>query len=381
VDPLRDALVAELAMLRDQSPFKSFSIEFAARVGEWPPDLPYRDWSVFAFLEKVSDPDGAKHPEGRSGHRGQTPLPQRLCCRGIADISVLADSRYSAISLDSPVRDPYSAPSAVTDPMASSKADGNTDPDESAGFAPADEDPELEGISLEELGQAYAEAMAQVSGPAYGRYDSETESLSAADFADAVESEQDSTSEATAGTADMERDDAIPTPGAIIEAALFIGNPENRGITEAELAALMRDVTPEDVSDYVDRLNESYQSHGQAFRIHRDEDGLRLGVAPDMEIVRRAFYGKIRETRLSQPAIEVLSLVAYQPGITADKVETQRGKESGSLLSQLVRRRLLEQRRVIPEGATKPVSTYYPTERFMQLFGLQSLDDLPQVEG
>jgi len=43
----------------------------------------YRDWLAFAFSEKVSDPDGAQHPEGRSGHRGQTPFPQLLCCRGI----------------------------------------------------------------------------------------------------------------------------------------------------------------------------------------------------------------------------------------------------------------------------------------------------------
>jgi len=43
----------------------------------------YRDWSAFAFSEKVSDPDGAQHPEGRFGHRGQTPFPQHLSCRGI----------------------------------------------------------------------------------------------------------------------------------------------------------------------------------------------------------------------------------------------------------------------------------------------------------
>jgi len=36
----------------------------------------YRDWSVFALSEKVSDPAGAKHPETRCGHRGQTPFPQ-----------------------------------------------------------------------------------------------------------------------------------------------------------------------------------------------------------------------------------------------------------------------------------------------------------------
>jgi segregation and condensation protein B len=247
---------------------------------------------------------------------------------------------------------------------------------------PAGDDSDWGEISLEELGQAYADAMAEVAG--IDGSDEETlaadETVPAELTVDEAFDDIDQDSDGSPQDVD-EVDDAIPTPAAIIEAALFIGNPENRGITEAELAALMRDVTAEDVSEYVDRLNESYIANDQAFRIHRDEDGLRLGVAPDMEVVRRAFYGKIRETRLSQPAIEVLSLVAYQPGITGEKVQDQRGKESASLLSQLVRRRLLEQRRVPVEGTKKTTPTYHPTERFLQLFGLQSLDDLPQVEG
>jgi len=245
----------------------------------------------------------------------------------------------------------------------------------------ADDEADWGEISLEELGQAYAEAMAaEVVGttvPLAGADAGAGPESEALDDSAIVDNDQDSPDSPQAD----DHEDEIPTPVAIIEAALFIGNPENRGIAESELAALMRDVTAEDVSEYVDQLNESYITHGQAFRIHRDEDGLRLGVAPDMEVVRRAFYGKIRETRLSQPAIEVLSLVAYQPGITGEKVQDQRGKESSSLLSQLVRRRLLEQRRVAVEGTKKTTATYHPTERFLQLFGLQSLDDLPQVEG
>lgn len=238
--------------------------------------------------------------------------------------------------------------------------------------SPAEGDQDWDGISLEELGAAYAEAIAQSDDALQSPEQPDEQTAEAA---------PDSPAEADSLVAEHDEDnDAVPTPTAIIEAALFIGNPDGRAMSEAELAALMRGVTAEDVSCYVDRLNEGYQANGQAFRIHRDEDGLRMGVAPDMEIVRRAFYGKIRETRLSQPAIEVLSLVAYQPGISADKVQDQRGKESASLLSQLVRRRLLEQRRVVPEGGKRPVATYHPTERFLQLFGLDSLDDLPQVE-
>ncbi len=242
-----------------------------------------------------------------------------------------------------------------------------------------EDDQDWDGISLEELGQAYAEAFAaQSDEPDLSEPSEASLHLAADDPTTEVESDQPA--EPEQDDAWHDQTDAVPTPLAIIEAALFIGHPEGKAMTESELATLMRGVTADDVSQYVDRLNEGYQQHGQALRIHRDEDGLRMGVAPDMEVVRRAFYGKIRETRLSQPAIEVLSLVAYQPGITAEKVQDQRGKESGSLLSQLVRRRLLEQRRHVPEGATRPVVTYYPTERFLQLFSLDSLDDLPQVE-
>jgi len=43
----------------------------------------YHDWLALAFLEKVSDPNGAKHPKGRSGHWGQTPFPLYPIARGL----------------------------------------------------------------------------------------------------------------------------------------------------------------------------------------------------------------------------------------------------------------------------------------------------------
>jgi len=161
---------------------------------------------------------------------------------------------------------------------------------------------------------------------------------------------------------------------------LFIGHADGRAIQESELAALMRGVTVKDVFEEIDRLNEGYKQNDQAFRIHRDGDTVTLGVAPDLETVRRAFYGKVREATLSQGAIEVLSLVAYQPGVTVEKIDRQRNKESASLLSQLVRRRLLEQRRVVNPNGKRAAPTYFPTERFLRLFNLESLADLPRIE-
>jgi segregation and condensation protein B len=292
------------------------------------------------------------------------------------------------------------------------RTDQNQEPPQPAP-PPSDDDEAFEGLSLEELGQAYADAIAKADAEARAeaeawttknhRPSAEPASSPASSPAPTITSptprEPSPTErlgtpdpgEPSGGTADDDEpaddDNAVdedegspPSPLAIIEAALFIGNPENRALTDTELAGLMRGVTTEDVQRYVDELNASYVANSQAIRIHRDEDGFRMGVAPDMEVIRRAFYGKIRESRLSQAAIEVLSLVAYQPGITAEKVQDQRGKESGSLLSQLVRRRLLEQRRVPEPGGKKAIAVYFPTERFLQLFQLRSLDDLPHVE-
>ncbi len=231
--------------------------------------------------------------------------------------------------------------------------------------SPSD-DSQWEGLSLEELGQAYADVV--------GHSDSPTSS----EHADGAEPSV--VQEASLPVGELTVPDAIPSLSAIIEGALFIGHADGRAVQESELAALMRDVTVDDIADEIERLNDSYKHHEQAFRILRDDNGVRLGVAADLETVRRAFYGKVREATLSQGAVEVLSLVAYQPGITGDKIQDQRGKESASLLSQLVRRRLLEQRREAQETGRRPTATYYPTERFLTLFGLESLDDLPQVE-
>lgn len=288
------------------------------------------------------------------------------------------------------------------------RTDQNQVPPQPA-LPPSDDDEAFEGLSLEELGQAYAAAIAKADAEERAEAEAWTtkNGLPSAEPAsspaptatspaplepsptqrlgtpDAAEPSGDATDDDDPADDENAVDDdegSPPSPLAIIEAALFIGNPENRGLTDTELAGLMRGVTTEDVQRYVDELNASYVANSQAIRIHRDEDGFRMGVAPDMEVIRRAFYGKIRESRLSQSAIEVLSLVAYQPGITAEKVQDQRGKESGSLLSQLVRRRLLEQRRVTEPGGKKAVAVYFPTERFLQLFQLRSLDDLPHVE-
>ncbi|WP_197454716.1 SMC-Scp complex subunit ScpB [Stieleria varia] len=225
---------------------------------------------------------------------------------------------------------------------------------------------ELGEFSLDDLGAAYARAAAA--------HDPESfvapPELEPAEEGEEVENASDLVDDVGMGV----------TPEGIVEAALFVGHPENKLFNAARLASLMRDVTEEEVIEIIQTLNESYRQAGQALRIVEEETGYRMTIAPAAESIRQSFLGKVREARLSHGAIEVLSLVAYQPGITAQKVQDQRGQESGSLLNQMVRRRLLELKRETPAEGGRKVPHYYVTERFLILFGLDSLDDLPQVE-
>lgn len=227
-----------------------------------------------------------------------------------------------------------------------------------------DEDDDLPEISLDDLGAAYARAAAEHDGEAFAP----------------IEQTEPAIDQTVELVGELNEPNDLVTPESIIEAALFVGHPNNKSFSDQLLASLMRDVSPDEVRQIIDGLNESYKQHHQALRIVRDDHGYRMSIAPQVEIVRRSFLGKVREARLSQMAIEVLSLVAYQPGITAQKVQDQRGQDSGALLNQLVRRQLLRIERVTPPEGGRTVAQYYPTERFLVLFGLESIEDLPHVE-
>ncbi len=255
----------------------------------------------------------------------------------------------------------------MNDEASSSESDSRDEPNAEP-FS--EDDSEFGEISLDDIGAAYARAAAA--------HDPETFAVPESP----PSSENDDAPASDASTEDpADADDETVQPEGIIEAALFVGHPDNQSFSAARLASLMRGVTEEEVVEMIDTLNQSYKSAEQALRIIEDEDGgYRMTIAPAVEKVRHSFLGKVREARLSQAAVEVLSLVAYQPGVTAQTVQDQRGKESGPLLNQLVRRRLLEMKRQQPADGGRKVPHYYPTERFLTLFGLETLEDLPLVD-
>lgn len=165
------------------------------------------------------------------------------------------------------------------------------------------------------------------------------------------------------------------TPRTILEAMLFVGTPANEPLSSRQVAALMRGVRPAEIDALVRELNGDYERRNCPYAIIEQAGGYRLTLRPEYDRLRDKFYGRTRQARLSQAAIEVLAAVAYHEPVTAEEINKLRGTASGHILAQLVRRQLVRLER--NEGnPRRPV--YWTTERFLELFGLSSLGDLPR---
>jgi segregation and condensation protein B len=83
-----------------------------------------------------------------------------------------------------------------------------------------------------------------------------------------------------------------------------------------------------------------------------------------------------RDTALSQNSIDCLSLIAYRPGITKSELETMWGQNAGATLSYLIKKSLIR----IEQQSPTDIPRYFTTARFLEILGVESLDDLPQGE-
>jgi segregation and condensation protein B len=176
--------------------------------------------------------------------------------------------------------------------------------------------------------------------------------------------------------------EAVPTPDEqappplerIIEALLFVGGAP---LSAARACETVRGLTPEQFTGAVAALNRAYREQGRPYRIQPREQGYELALRPEFSLVRDRLLGATRETRLSGAALDTLALVAYRQPVTRQEVDSLRGADSLALLRQLVRLGLIAVQR--GEAGQQDVC-YGTTARFLRLFGLRNLDDLPRTQ-
>ena len=235
------------------------------------------------------------------------------------------------------------------------------------------------GISLEELGETYAALLAKGADPYQEGQDSAS-SDAQREVAEALRSSEVATAsreQAVRRIVEGDDDEGCEiTPRSILEAILFVGHPLNEPLTSRQIAGLMRGVAAGEIDELIGELNEAYAASGAPYLIRSSGAGYLLELCQEFAPLRDKFYGRIKEARLTQSAIEVLAIVAYNQPISLPELDRIRGRPSGGVVSQLVRRDLLAYQR----GEEKSKPTYRTTDRFLDLYGLESLEDLPQVD-
>ncbi len=132
------------------------------------------------------------------------------------------------------------------------------------------------------------------------------------------------------------------------------------------------------VQQVIDELVTEYENNSdRGFRLVNVAQGFQFRTSLDMAPYIKAM-NKVAPTRLSQAAMEVLSIVAYRQPMIRAEIDQIRGVDSGGVLKTLIDRDLI---RVVgkKDEAGKPI-LYGTTEIFLEVFNLRSLQDLPSLK-
>ena len=161
---------------------------------------------------------------------------------------------------------------------------------------------------------------------------------------------------------------------AILEGMLFIVGDE--GTTIKEMADVL-DITEDKVKELLLELKKDYEDAGRGLRISYLGNAFKLTTKEE----HKEYYEKLvmdtKTTNLSNAALEVLAVIAYNEPITRLKIDEIRGVNSSQIVRRLLARNFIK---VCGKDDTigKP-NLYKTTNEFLDYFGLSSKEDLPEL--
>ncbi len=161
----------------------------------------------------------------------------------------------------------------------------------------------------------------------------------------------------------------------LLEALLF---STHHPLTAGKLAELLNVTATKPIRSAIKALNEQYESTGRSFRVEQVAGGYQLLTLPEFGDTLKKFHQREIDAKLSKAALETLAIVAYKQPVLRVDVEAIRGVACGETIRSLMEKHLVK----IAGRAEEPGRPilYGTTKRFLELFGLNSLKDLPQSE-
>ncbi|MEF8788047.1 MAG: SMC-Scp complex subunit ScpB [Planctomycetota bacterium] len=159
-----------------------------------------------------------------------------------------------------------------------------------------------------------------------------------------------------------------------VEALLFASDSVLKSGKLAELAGAE---DGHEARELVVELKEEYDEAGRAFCIEEVAGGYRMVTRPRYHRWLKELKRSEKKQSLSQAAMETLAIVAYRQPLNRAEIEDIRGVQSGYILRSLVEKNLV---RVVGRSTElgRPL-LYGTTSTFLEEFGLDSLDDLPEI--
>ena len=154
---------------------------------------------------------------------------------------------------------------------------------------------------------------------------------------------------------------------------------EAAGQAEDETARAFGKVKPNDLNAALEQLARDHAAATRSYRLACVAGSWQFVTQPEYAPWLKALVGeKMRPSRLSQPALETLAIIAYRQPLTRAEIEQIRGVSVDGVMQTLSERGLIQQ-----IGRAEVIGhpmTYGTTSLFLEYFGLRSLEDLPAAD-
>jgi segregation and condensation protein B len=157
----------------------------------------------------------------------------------------------------------------------------------------------------------------------------------------------------------------------IIEAILF---SSSKPVTAKLLKKRLEEHTPEEIETALGELTDEFNNSNHAVEIVHVAGGFQMKTKPVYkEWVKR--FVKEKDVGLTRSTLETLSIIAYKQPVTKKDIDGVRGVDSTRAIKLLLERRLIAI--AGKDGDTGKKMVFRTTEKFLELYGLRSIDDLP----
>ena len=159
----------------------------------------------------------------------------------------------------------------------------------------------------------------------------------------------------------------------IIEAILFSAG---RSVSIKEITVAL-EISPNEIIELIEELKNEYESQNRGMEIIKINDSYQMCTKKELYEYIVPIFDKKSKPNLSNASLEILSIIAYNPNITRAEIETIRGVNCDGTIYKLLEYNLIDESGKL-DAPGRP-TTYVTTEKFLKMFGLTSLEELPEL--